>query len=308
MLNRGSGAVRDAMFRDVPDLTMPGDVLVVNNTRVTALRLHGQKSTGGSIEALLLHPSAHPRSFVALMKPGKRLRPGTRLEFPGAMTASVTRDLGDGLKEVLFDEQAHLSDLLIEHGEVPLPPYITAQLDEAERYQTVYSEAPGSSAAPTAGLHFTPELLEKLRANGVQIAQVTLSVGIDTFRPVAVEDLSQHQMHGERCSISEQSAETINSATGRIIAVGTTSVRTLESFAASKRGVSPGEQTTKIFIKPGYDWQVVDAMFTNFHLPKTTMLMMLAAMVGREPLLAAYRHAVAQQYRFLSFGDSMLIE
>ena len=296
------------MFREVTSILQPGDLLVLNNTRVTAVRLCGHKVTGGAVEALLLRPSTHSRSFVAMMKPGRSLRPGTPIHFRGELTASVLNDLGDGLKEIEFDEIPNLSDRLIEHGAVPLPPYIAAVLADSERYQTVYASQGGSSAAPTAGLHFTPEILAQLREKGVETTEVTLDVGIDTFRPVAVEDLSQHQMHGERCSISESAAEAINSAKGRIIAVGTTSVRTLESLAVGPRKVRSGEVTTKIFITPGYEWKVVDGMFTNFHLPKTTMMMMLAAMVGREQLLDAYRHAVRNHYRFLSFGDSMLVE
>lgn len=243
-----------------------------------------------------------------MVKPAKKLPIGSTIEFTGALRATVIADDGDGLRTLQFDPIADLTDQLGAAGLVPLPPYIHESLADKERYQTVYAAVPGSSAAPTAGLHFTQEILNQLDHMGVKRATVTLDVGIDTFRPVTADDLSDHVMHGERCTISEEAAEIINQSKGRIIAVGTTSVRTLESFASANHQVSSGSKSTNIFIRPGYEWRVVDGMFTNFHLPKTTMMMMLAAMVGRDSLLNAYREAVEHKYRFLSFGDSMLIE
>jgi S-adenosylmethionine:tRNA ribosyltransferase-isomerase len=291
-------------FREVPSLLRPDDLLVVNDTRVTARRLHGHRAgTGGAIELLLLSELS-PGSFIAMAKPGRRLRPGSEIEFEDGARANVVAELEDGLKQV----EIHSGEGWIDRvGKVPLPPYIGAQLMNPERYQTVYATHGGSAAAPTAGLHFTPEILEQVREMGVQTARVTLDVSIDTFRPVAVNDLKDHVMHGETCRISPESAAQINAARGRIIAVGTTSVRTLESFAAGGRKVDSGEMVSKLFIYPGFDYQVIDGMFTNFHLPKTTMMLMLSALVGRERLLEAYEEAVRERYRFLSFGDSMLI-
>ncbi len=308
VLDRRTGAVRHQQFTDIATFLEEGDTLVMNDTRVSAIRLFGHRPTGGAVEALLLRNGPAERTFVAMVKPAKKLPVGSTIEFSDALRATVIGDDGDGLRTLQFDPIADLADQLEAAGLVPLPPYIHESLSDKERYQTVYAAVPGSSAAPTAGLHFTPEILKQLGQMGVKRATVTLDVGIDTFRPVTADDLSDHIMHGERCSISEEAAKTINEAKRRIIAVGTTSVRTLESFAIANHRVSPGTKTTKIFIRPGYEWKVVDGMFTNFHLPKTTMMMMLAAMVGRDSLLAAYREAVEHKYRFLSFGDSMLIE
>lgn len=305
-LNKQTGEIAHRAFRELPTLLSPGDVLVVNDTRVTALRLFGHRPTGGQVEALLLQPTGIPGGFRALLRPGKRLRTGDTIEFDRELKA-VVEDGGEGpIRTVRFLDCGRLGELE-EIGRVPLPPYIHAELEENSRYQTVYAQTGGSAAAPTAGLHFTPEILAELDAKGVVRATVTLDVSIDTFRPVQVESLADHEMHGERCAISAMSADLINSAEGRIIAVGTTSVRALESLAGPDGRVLAGETVSKIFIRPGYKFAVVDAMLTNFHMPGTTMLMMLSAMTGRPALFRAYEEAVREKYRFLSFGDSMFI-
>ncbi len=278
---------------------------MVNDTRVTAKRLFGQRPSGGKVELLLLR-QVSPLSFVSMAKPGRRLPVGAQVEFgEGYPRAKIEKVLDEGLRQISFTEDP--SALLHEAGRVPLPPYIHHGLADPERYQTVYAAHGGSAAAPTAGLHFTPEVIAELKGKGVDIVHVTLDVGIDTFRPVMADDLSEHRMHGERCSIPEESAARINAGKGRIIAVGTTSARTLESFAQGARQVGTGSKVTDIFIRPGYKFQIIDGMFTNFHMPRTTMLMMLSALVGRDAVFNAYREALANGYRFLSFGDSMLI-
>jgi S-adenosylmethionine:tRNA ribosyltransferase-isomerase len=284
----------------------PGDVLVMNDTRVTAVRLFGHKQTGGAVEVLLLR-SIGDRAYRALLKPARRLREGTWVDFGRGLGATV-RSSGDaGESELLFDPVENLQDRLRECGDVPLPPYITTRLSDPERYQTVFAQAGGSAAAPTAGLHFTKEVLTTLRDNQVAIATVTLHIGIDTFRPVQAEDLSAHEMHGEVASISPQAAQVINRCQNRIVAVGSTTVRTLETFATNPWQVRSGTERTRLFIRPGYRFQVVDGMLTNFHLPQTTMLMMISALAGREAVQKAYVAAIDSRYRFLSFGDSMLI-
>lgn len=305
VLPRNGGPVEHRRFTDVPDLLCEGDLLVLNDTRVSALRLMGKKPTGAEVEALLLSETS-PGRFVALMRPGKRLRTGARVRFED-LEATVEAELPQGQRELKFDDHPELANRLRAIGTVPLPPYIHEALADAERYQTVVARTPGSAAAPTAALHFTEGLLAKLRTQGVEVATVTLSVGIDTFRPVEADDLSQHTMHGEVCEVPEATAEAVIRCRGRVIAVGTTTTRTLETFAEGKRRLATGRRTSKLFIRPGYDWQIVDGMFTNLHLPKTTMLMMLSALVGRERLLEAYAEAAREEYRFLSFGDSMLV-
>jgi S-adenosylmethionine:tRNA ribosyltransferase-isomerase len=305
-LDKRTGDMQDRMFRDVADILQAGDLLVWNDTRVTALRLFGNKPTGGAVEALLLKETA-PRRFATLLKPGKRLKPGAQIEFDGGLRASVVGELEEPVKEILFDEAPMFGEELRRHGQVPLPPYIQARLSDPERYQTVYSASGGSAAAPTAGLHFTQELIDRLRENGVQIAKITLDVSLDTFRPVSAENLDDHKMHGEYCCIPQETAQAVAECQGRIIAVGTTTARTLESFAAGRRVLEPGCKRTSIFIRPGYQWQIIDGMFTNFHMPRTTMLMMISALAGRPNIMKAYSHAVRSNYRFLSFGDSMLI-
>jgi len=307
VVNRETSAIRHLQFRDVVELLHPGDVLVMNNTRVTALRLFGHRPSGGQVELLLLVDEGGGQ-FVALARPGKRLKPGAIVDFDAGLQAEILADLGEGRKRVRLIAPGSLADALEHVGRVPLPPYIKEELQAPERYQTVYAKRAGSSAAPTAGLHFTPEILEALRAKGVVTAEVTLDVGIDTFRPVAVENLKDHVMHGERCEISTETADLINHRTGRLIAVGTTSCRTLESLADGPGRVSAGETVTQIFITPDNPPQVVDGMFTNFHMPGTTMLAMVASFIGLNGFRSSYRDAVSHQYRFLSFGDSMFIE
>ncbi|MBX3120065.1 MAG: tRNA preQ1(34) S-adenosylmethionine ribosyltransferase-isomerase QueA [Fimbriimonadaceae bacterium] len=305
-IDKRTGAIKHRQFREVVDILQPDDLLVVNNTRVTALRLFGKKQTGGQVELLLLreHPDG---GYEALSKPAKRLKPGALVELEGALIARIEHDLGEGKKRISFPEEDDPAHKLREIGEVPLPPYIHTKLKDAGRYQTVYAEVGGSAAAPTAGLHFTPQILNELQEKGVQTSEVTLDVGLDTFRPVSVERIEDHKMHGERCSMSAQTACAIAQCKGRVIAVGTTSVRTIETFANSRRDITNGVLDTSIFIYPGYCFKAVEGMFTNFHMPRTTMLMMISAMVGREAVMNAYKEAVSEQYRFLSFGDSMLI-
>jgi S-adenosylmethionine:tRNA ribosyltransferase-isomerase len=305
-LDKRTGEVQDRKFTDLADLLNPEDLLVLNDTRVTALRLYGTKPTGAAVEALLLNQTS-PGSFVCLLKPARRLPLGTCLLFPEGLTATVEQILPEGMRLIKFQPVPDLEGRIRAVGEVPLPPYIKDKLEDPERYQTVVASQAGSAAAPTAALHFTQAFLGKLKEKGVKVAQVTLTVGIDTFRPVQVEDLDEHVMHGEWCNVPPVTAEQIAGCNGRVIAVGTTSVRTLESFATGYRNVSPGSKATHLFIQPGHVFRVVDGMLTNFHLPRTTMLLMISALAGREHVLEAYRHAVRQRYRFLSFGDSMLI-
>ncbi len=305
VLPRAAGAPQHRQFREVPELLREGDLLILNDTRVSALRLLGRKPTGAAVEALLLSELS-PGNFIALMRPGKRLRVGARVEFDD-LTATVAEEMPEGQRRLVFDRHSLLSDRLRAIGMVPLPPYITAALSDPERYQTVIASKSGSAAAPTAALHFTSSMLDALRAKGVQTATVTLSVGLDTFRPVEAQDLDGHRMHGEICEVPLETAEAVARCQGRIVAVGTTSVRTLETFAEGPRRLATGSRTSRLFIRPGYEWKIVDGMFTNFHLPKTTMLMMLSALVGRERLLDAYAEAIHREYRFLSFGDSMLV-
>ncbi|MFI5386632.1 MAG: tRNA preQ1(34) S-adenosylmethionine ribosyltransferase-isomerase QueA [Fimbriimonadales bacterium] len=305
-LHRDTGEIEDRAFRDVVDILQPRDLLVLNDTRVTALRLLGEKPTGGQVELLLLKEVA-PSNFEALAKPGRRLRPGAEIRFEGGLTASVVENLPEGRKRVVFAPDPDLADKLRHLGRVPLPPYVKRPIDDPERYQTVYARAAGSAAAPTAGLHFTREILDQLEAKGVRIAKVTLDVGLDTFRPITALDPLQHQIHGETCQLPEETRRAIAEAKGRIVAVGTTAVRTLESFAIGPREVEAGSKNTRLFITPGFRFQIVDGMFTNFHMPRTTMLMMISAMAGEGAVRRAYEHALAGGYRFLSFGDSMLI-
>ncbi|HWD40264.1 MAG TPA: tRNA preQ1(34) S-adenosylmethionine ribosyltransferase-isomerase QueA [Fimbriimonas sp.] len=306
VLDRKTGAIQHRLFGEVPQILRPGDLLVMNDTRVTALRLWGRKETGGEVEALLLRET-EPGRFEALMKPARRLRKGATVVFGGLVRAIVDDELDDGIRLLQFEQGEDLAERLAAIGQTPLPPYITERLSDPERYQTVFARQSGSSAAPTAGLHFTPEMLKELEEKGVDTATVTLDVGIDTFRPVGVENLDEHRMHGERCSVPVETKAKIESCTGRIVAVGTTSVRTLESFATGYRKIASGSSIATLFIQPGFEFKIVTGMFTNFHLPKTTMLIMISALCKREQVLVAYEEAVRQNYRFLSFGDSMLI-
>lgn len=317
-LRRSDGRITHHVFRDLPDFLTPGDLLVVNDTRVSAVRLLGVRKGGGAIEALLLRPAPHagPDVWEALVRPGRKIRASDRLVFEEAgVIADVLAptDAGGRLLR-LAPEEAGSCDtvgaLLEARGRVPLPPYITAPLRDKERYQTVYAQAPGSAAAPTAGLHFTPSLLETIRAKGVQVARVRLDVGLGTFRPIRTNDVSAHEMHREAFAVGPDAASAINACRGRIIAVGTTTVRALETAAQSAgpgQRVAPVSGETQLFVVPGHAFRAVDALITNFHQPHSTLLLLTGALAGRENLRRAYQTALASDYRFLSFGDAMLI-
>ena len=310
ILDKNTGEYKDETFRNIKNYLKPGDCLVLNDTRVIPARLYGtKKETGGAIEFLLLHRFSADEWEVAL-KPGKRAKPGAVFEFgEGRLTAEVLDILDGGNRRVRFSYDGLFENVLDELGEMPLPHYIKEKLTDNERYQTVYSRHKGSAAAPTAGLHFTKELLEEIREMGVNEAFLTLHVGLGTFRPVKVSDVTKHKMHSEYYSVSEETAAVINDAKangGRIICVGTTSCRTLES--ASENGiVKPGSGFTDIFIYPGYKFKMTQALITNFHLPKSTLVMLVSALAGKDNILNAYKHAVDEHYRFFSFGDAMFI-
>lgn len=325
LLNRETGAIQHKIFRDIVDYINPGDVLVMNNTRVIPARLHAVKAeTGGAVEILLLRQLDETR-WLALVG-GRRVQPGLTLTFPDTdITARVTESLEESKRIIQFNRP--VNHQLAELGEAPLPPYIHERLSDSERYQTVYNRYEGSAAAPTAGLHFTPELLLTLKEKGVLFAYCTLHIGLDTFQPVRVEKIEEHHIHSERAVLKAEDARIINEAKlagGRIIGVGTTSVRTLETAAILSAGGDPArpsempdicpwrpviafERDTDLFIYPGYQWRAVDAIITNFHLPKSTLLMMMSAFAGRENMLNAYEVAKAENYRFFSFGDAMFI-
>ncbi|HLN62979.1 MAG TPA: tRNA preQ1(34) S-adenosylmethionine ribosyltransferase-isomerase QueA [Symbiobacteriaceae bacterium] len=308
---RHGGALEHRHFRDLPEYLKPGDALVVNETRVLPARLLGQREgTGGAIEILLLKRLDKDR-WETLVKPGKKARAGQRVLFgDGALVAVVEETTEVGGRIVRFEYQGVFEEILDRLGRMPLPPYIHEQLENPERYQTVYAREAGSAAAPTAGLHFTPELLAKIEAMGVAVHKVVLHVGLGTFRPVQVEDVLTHKMHSEFYHVTEETAAALNrikQAGGRIIAVGTTSVRTLETVTADDGTVQAGQGWTEIFIYPGYRFKAVDGLVTNFHLPKSTLLMLVSSFSTRERMLEAYETAVAERYRFFSFGDAMLI-
>lgn len=312
VLGRESGEITHRVFRDITDYLQDGDCLVMNNTRVIPARLYGVKEgSGGKIEFLLLK-RLELDCWEVILKPGKKAKPGSRFVFgDGLLRAEVLEVVEDGKRVVRFEYDGVWEEILDKLGEMPLPPYIKEKLEDKERYQTVYSKIEGSAAAPTAGLHFTQELLEKIRAKGVKIAYLTLHVGLGTFRPVSVENVEEHIMHTEHYEVSAEAAEIINQTRkngGRIIAVGTTSVRTLETVAAEDGSVKAELGDTNIFIYPGYRFKAVDGIITNFHLPESTLLMLVSAFAGKDHIFAAYREAVAQRYRFFSFGDAMLIE
>lgn len=305
VLHRATGQTEHRSFRDIVEYLAPGDLLVTNDTRVTAVRLLGLRETGGKVEALLLN-AAGPSRYIALVKPAKKLRPGEVVLFEECVRAKVVEDLGDGRK-LLELVGPGVDEALARVGRVPLPPYVKTQIQDAERYQTVYASVGGSAAAPTAGLHFTQETFKKLESKGVQRASVTLDVSLDTFRPISAVNLEDHVMHGERCVMPKSTAEAIESCGGRVLAVGTTSARTIETFAKPDDRVESGEAVSRLYITPGYEFRALDALLTNFHMPGTTMVLLVAALAGREPLLRAYREAVEKEYRFLSFGDAMLV-
>ncbi|MGL4548164.1 tRNA preQ1(34) S-adenosylmethionine ribosyltransferase-isomerase QueA [Eubacterium aggregans] len=310
-INRATGEMADRHFHDISEYLKPGDLLVMNDTKVLPARIYGKrKETGGKVELLLLKRLDDHR-WETMVKPGKKAKPGTELVFCRGLTGTIEETIPGGLRIIRFEYQGVFEEILSEIGTMPLPPYIHETLKDQSRYQTVYAEHDGSAAAPTAGLHFTPELLKEIADRGVGIARVTLHVGIGTFRPIKVENLLEHQMHSERYVLPEETARAIAETKkqgGRIIAVGTTSVRPLESVASRHDGQVVSEAgTTDIFICPGYHWQVVDALITNFHLPESTLLMLVSSFYNREKILEAYRHAVAADYRFFSFGDAMFL-
>ncbi|RSJ69887.1 S-adenosylmethionine:tRNA ribosyltransferase-isomerase [Streptococcus oralis] len=312
IVNRETGEFQDKYFHSIIDMLEPGDALVMNDTRVLPARLYGQKEeTGGHVELLLLKNTASDE-WEVLAKPAKRLKVGTRVSFgDGRLSAVVTEELTHGGRIVRFEYQGIFLEVLESLGEMPLPPYIHEKLDDRERYQTVYAKESGSAAAPTAGLHFTKELLAEIQAKGVHLVYLTLHVGLGTFRPVSVDNLDEHEMHSEFYQLSEEAASTLRSVKengGRVIAVGTTSIRTLETIGSKFDGqIQADSGWTNIFIKPGYQWKVVDAFSTNFHLPKSTLVMLVSAFAGRDLVLDAYQHAIQEHYRFFSFGDAMFI-
>ncbi len=311
VLDRRSGAVSHHVFREIGDFLRPGDCLVLNNTKVIPARLLGEREgTGAHVEVLLLK-RRDKDVWETLVKPGKKCRPGTKLEFGGGvLKAEVVETVEEGNRLVRFEYEGIFEEVLDRLGEMPLPPYITHKLSDRNRYQTVYAKYEGSAAAPTAGLHFTEELLGQIRARGVQTAFVTLHVGLGTFRPVKEDDILEHHMHSEAYQISQQAADLINrtkASGGRVICVGTTSCRTVESAADEGGMVRPGSADTEIFIYPGYEFKVLDGLITNFHLPESTLVMLVSALAGREQVLGAYAEAVRERYRFFSFGDAMLV-
>ncbi|HEU9408400.1 TPA: tRNA preQ1(34) S-adenosylmethionine ribosyltransferase-isomerase QueA [Streptococcus pneumoniae] len=312
IVNRETGEMQDKHFHSIIDMLEPGGALVMNDTRVLPARLYGQKvETGGHVELLLLKNTSGDE-WEVLAKPAKRLKVGTRISFgDGRLSAVVTEELTHGGRIVRFEYQGIFLEVLESLGEMPLPPYIHEKLDDRERYQTVYAKESGSAAAPTAGLHFTKELLAEIQAKGVHLVYLTLHVGLGTFRPVSVDNLDEHEMHSEFYQLSEEAAATLRSVKengGRVIAVGTTSIRTLETIGSKFDGqIQADSGWTNIFIKPGYEWKVVDAFSTNFHLPKSTLVMLVSAFAGRELVLDAYHHAIQEHYRFFSFGDAMFI-
>ena len=311
LLDKVTGEVSHrAHFYDIVDEVSDGDVLVFNDTKVIPARLYGQREgSGGKVEVLLLTPCGENR-WEFLVTPGKKCPIGQVIVFDEGLKGTVVDKTSFGGRIVEFSCDGVFDDIIQEIGEMPLPPYIHEKLEDKDRYQTVYADKKGSAAAPTAGLHFTPELLEKLRAKGVTLAFLTLHVGLGTFRPVSAEDIEDHEMHSEYYVVTEETANTINKARRdgkRIIAVGTTSVRTLESATGDDGVLKAGHGWTNIFIYPGYTYKMVDALITNFHLPQSTLLMLISALAGREHCLAAYKEAVKEKYRFFSFGDAMFI-
>jgi len=310
VIHRETRELRHARFRDIGQYLRPGDVLVINDTRVSSFRLRGHRPTGAAVEALVLE-RVKGNVFRALMKPGRRLRAGDDVVFGEDLRGRVVERLDDGSR-ILELEGEDVDAAIHRHAETPLPPYIKKPLNASERYQTVYSAHEGSTAAPTAGLHFTKEVLDGLQADGVKVVTVTLHIGASTFRPIRTEDVDTYELTAERVSITPEAAEAINSANGRVIAVGTTSTRTLEASglqaaAMGKGKVAPMDGETALFIKPGHQFRVVDGLLTNFHMPRSTLFILVSALAGRETLLKAYGEAIRERYRFLSLGDAMLI-
>ncbi len=311
LLDRAAGEINHHIFRDLPQFLRPPDLLVVNDSRVMPARLHGTRiPSGGRVEMLLLHRRSVD-TWEVLVRPGRRLQPGARVQFgEGALIAEVVAHTEAGGRIVRFTWEGVFESILERLGEMPLPPYIKERLEESERYQTVYAREEGSAAAPTAGLHFTDELLDRVRGRGVRVATVTLHVGLGTFRPMTTERIEEHQMHAEYYRIPLETVSAVQEARqsgGRVIAVGTTVVRVLESVVRAHGSLCACDGWTEIFIYPGYSFRCVDALVTNFHLPRSTLLMLVSAFAGRERTLAAYEEAIREGYRFFSFGDAMLI-
>jgi S-adenosylmethionine:tRNA ribosyltransferase-isomerase len=313
VVNRKEKSFADKHFHAILDELNPGDALVMNNTRVLPARLYGEKpETGGHLEVLLLNNIENDR-WETLVKPAKRAKVGTEITFgDGRLKAIVTEELEHGGRIIEFSYEGIFLETLESLGEMPLPPYIKERLEDPERYQTVYAKENGSAAAPTAGLHFTLELLDQIKAKGVKIVYLTLHVGLGTFRPVSVDNIAEHHMHSEFYRLTAEAAQTLNdvkAAGGRVVAVGTTSIRTLETIGTKFNGkIQADSGWTDIFITPGYEFKVVDAFSTNFHLPKSTLVMLVSAFAGRELILEAYQHAIDEKYRFFSFGDAMFVK
>lgn len=311
VLDKNTGELSHHIFRDIIDYLHPGDCLVLNNTKVIPARLLGEREgTGGHVEVLLLKRK-EADVWETLVKPGKKCKPGQRLSFgDGLLKAEVLETVEEGNRLIRFEYEGIFEEVLDKLGEMPLPPYITHKLKDKNRYQTVYAKYEGSAAAPTAGLHFTRELLQQIADKGIKIAYVTLHVGLGTFRPVKEENVLEHHMHSEYYQVTEEAANTINETKrngGRVICVGTTSCRTVESAADEQGMVQPSCDNTEIFIYPGYRFKVLDALITNFHLPESTLVMLVSALAGREHILHAYEEAIREKYRFFSFGDAMFI-
>lgn len=312
VLDKETGEIEHRIFKDITDYLQEGDCLVINDTKVLPARLIGERvGTGARIEILLL-VRKNIDTWEVLVKPGKKARPGDKVSFGGGkLVAEILETIEGGNRIIKFHYDGVFENILEELGEMPLPPYITHKLEDKNRYQTVYAEHDGSAAAPTAGLHFTPELLEKIKNMGVKIAHVTLHVGLGTFRPVKVDDVTNHEMHSEYYVVEKSQADIINDTKkngGRVIAVGTTSTRTLESVTDENGVVHEGNGWTKIFIYPGYKFKAIDCLITNFHLPESTLVMLVSALAGKENIFKAYETAVKEKYRFFSFGDAMFIK
>ena len=309
-LDKTTGETRHLHFYDLPSLLRCGDCLVLNDSRVLPARLIGKRAGGGACEVLLLIDRGD-KVWECLVRPGKKLRTGAKVTFgDGELAAEIVGEGADGNRLVRFDYEGIFLETAERLGRMPLPPYIKAELEDGERYQTVYSKVVGSAAAPTAGLHFTRPLLEQIQAMGVKVCYVTLHVGLGTFRPVKAENLDEHEMHAEYCVIPQETADVVNETKrqgGRVICVGTTSCRTIESWAAEDGTLTASAGWTKIFIYPGYRFKVLDGLITNFHLPESTLIMLVSALAGREHVLSAYEQAVGERYRFFSFGDAMFI-
>lgn len=311
VLDKETGEIKHRMFRDITEYLRPGDCMVINDTKVIPARLIGSKiGTDAKIEVLLLKRKEND-VWETLVKPGRKAKPGTRISFgDGLLVGEVINVVEEGNRLIHFEYEGIFEEILDRLGQMPLPPYITHQLQDRDRYNTVYAVHEGSAAAPTAGLHFTPELLEEIQKKGIEIARVTLHVGLGTFRPVKVDDVTEHHMHSEFYQIDEEAAKKINRAKdngGRVVCVGTTSCRTIESAADENGRLKACSGWTEIFIYPGYQFKILDCLITNFHLPESTLIMLVSALAGKEHVLAAYEEAVKERYRFFSFGDAMLI-